>query len=278
MEDGYNVKMEIIRRKIDSLDSETVYNYMEELFDTYVIYNVRNRNEGGNKLFRQDYRIVNDQAELIGDPVEVVKKVDIEYSPIQSNTSMKRTKFNNKEVNQMNECGQCMEKVVAIINSNSTPYTAEHREWLLTQKESFLDQILPSDYKKQQPDVNTAPAASVTAEQILSVLNSMKPEDRVKLYAEEDRQALTAFKKQIADKRTVMIAGIQANTSKEQWPVEELNTMSDSQLERLLNSVKKTEFETMDYSLNGNTRNVNTNTSLDEIEPLYPCGIEIEKK
>jgi hypothetical protein len=280
-DDGYNVIMEAIRRKVDGMDNATIYNYVEEVYDNYFIYCSRSRDAGGSKLFRQGYLMVDDQVNLVGDPIEVIKKVDIQYTPINNNSTMKRTKFNNnKEVTQMNnECGQCMEKVVAIINSNSTPYTKEHREWLLTQSEDFLNQILPSDYKKLEVNTTTTTAApvAVTTEQILNALNSMKPEDRVKLYAEEDRNALTAFKKQIADKRTAMITGIQANTSKEQWPDAELVTMSDSQLERLFQSTKKAEVETMDYSLNGNS-NFSANRTKEEFEPLYPTGIEMEIK
>jgi len=274
-DDGFTVIMDSVRRAVDGMDNANFYNYVEEVYSNYFIYCQRGKDGGGVKLYRQDYRLVEDQVELIGDPVEVIKKVDIQYTPLQNNTTgMKRTKFNNKEVTNMNECGQCMEKVVAIINSNSTPYTKEHREWLLTQPESFLDQILP---KTEKLEVNTAPTTvTVSTEQILNALNSMKPEDRVKLYAEEDRNAINAFKKQQADKKASMISSIQANTSKEQWPDAELATMSDSQLERLYQTTKKTEVETMNYSLNGNT-SFSSNTK-EEFEPLYPTGIEIEIK
>ena len=69
-----------------------------------------------------------------------------------------------------------------------------------------------------------------------------------------------------------MHKGIQANTAEGIWTDEVLKVMSEDNLERLFNSVKKE--ETPDYSLNGNTQ---LSANSDEEEGLYPVGINFEE-
>jgi len=259
-EEGYNVKMEILRRLVDSLDDQKVYHYLEEVYDQYFIYCERLKEGGESKLFRQDYRIVEDQTELLGDPVEVIKKIDIEYSPIQSN--IKRTKFNinskgGSKMNGKEGCGQCMEKIVAIINTNAAGMTADNREWLLTQEEATLDMLLSKKPVENKVEVNT-----LTSEQIINAMSA------------EDKAALAFGRRQLAEKRATMVKGIQDNTSKELWPDAVLNALSEDFLEKLYTSVNVNTESDVNYDLNANSRHIDTNAE----EGLYPVDITFDAK
>lgn len=163
--------------------------------------------------------------------------------------------------NSKEDCGHCMEKVIALINHKQTKFTAADREWLLTQDEATLDKLFP---------VETAPAVhseapKVTSEQILQALSS------------EDKAALAFGKRQLAERKAAMVKSIQDNTSKETWPDEVLNNMEDTMLERIYNSVKKEE-AVVDYSLSTFSQRKVVDTHRSTEEPLYPAGIEIETK
>jgi hypothetical protein len=259
---GFQAKLDSCRRLIDDMDSEDCWHSLEDMTSKYVIYQKRSRKDHINDLYQQLYE--EDETgnfRLTGNPQKVIR--NITYLPVINHVA--RTKFNNnvKGGNTMNDekkpCGQCMEKVIAIINSNSTHFTATDREWLLTQEETLLDKLMP-----KAPETNSVPV-ELTSEQVLKAMSA------------EDRAALTFGKKQLAARKAEMIQGIQDNTSKELWPDAVLNTLNEDFLEKLHASVtvnKKTEFEDVfNYALNGNAHRIVNNGSE---EPLYPVGVEIK--
>lgn len=270
--DGYTVIMDELRKAVNNMDTKETYHYLEEFYDDYIIYCARSL-EGGEKLFKQTYEIVNDQVQFTGNPVSVIKTIDIAYVT----NSIKRTKFNknSKGGNEMNGkegCGQCMEKILDIIQSNAAGMTTTDREWLLVQDEATLDKLLSKklvnanakDDMMKKEDCKPQ-ANALTSDQILNAMSA------------EDKAALNYGKKQLAARRAEMVKGIQDNTSKEMWPDAELNTMSVDFLERLYNSVKTEDVEdfNVNYSLNGNRR-IEVNAG-DE-EALFPAGVEVETK
>jgi hypothetical protein len=219
-----------------------------------------NKEKGGDKI---DDNVVN----ITNECVEFAKSAGSEMTISINNDN--NLNLNNKEVKTMAEdvkkpCGQCMEKVIAIINSNKTNFTAVDREWLLTQDEAVLDKLIPKEL-----EVNV----ELTGEQIITALKSMKPEERIQLLPIEDQEVIAYGKQQKKERRSNLIKGIQDNTSKVLWPDDVLNTMSEDHLQRVFNTVKKE--EVVDYSVNGGGRPVIN--SITE-EPLYPTGIEIETK
>lgn len=259
-----------VREVINGMDTENAYHYLEDVYENYVIYCTRVRNMqtgsfGDDQMFKQNYSINNEgDVELQGDPIAVEKQVT--FTPISTN-GLKRTKINNNKGGNTMEgekkpCGQCMEKVIAIINSNKTHFTAEDREWLIAQDEATLNKLMP----KEELEVNTKkeePKVEITRDQVLQALSA------------EDQAALAFGKKQLAERRANWINSIQANTSKETWPDAILNAMNEDTLERIFNSVKKEE-EITDYSFNS-TQRIDTNRGVEE-DGLYPTGIEVETK
>jgi hypothetical protein len=263
--EGYKTLVQNMQNKLNTMDSDSSVYYLEDVFDSYVVYRCSMR-VGGSKLFKQTYSA--DSAgtiEFTDDPVEVNQKID--YVPVTH--KMERTNFNKKGGPNMNGkegCGQCMEKVIAIINSNATPFTAADREWLLVQDEAILDKLIPKEPAKVVPVVNSHKDAPVTltSDQILNALSA------------EDRAAWTFGKKQLAAKRKQMVDVIQANTSKELWPDAVLSTLGEDFLEKLYESVNVNENEedVVDYSLQGNARRIVDNS--DDEDMLYPTGITVK--
>jgi DNA-binding transcriptional ArsR family regulator len=265
--DGYCEIVESVRLKLNSMDDSTKYHYLEELYDDAVVYAV-SFSEGGRKLYRQEYQIVDDQVSLMGEPVEVIKKVNVTF---EANT-IKRTKFNtNKKSDSMSKpCAQCVKvKVDALISNTLTVFEESDREYLETLSEDKLDKLIPKETPAPAPAapaVNSTPAPAPVS----------TPAPAIQALSAEDRAALDFGRRQLAARRLAFIGTIQANTSKELWPDATLNAMSDDLLERIAGSFKKEEPEVNqggNYFFNG----FNPQTTIQDnsaIEGLYPEGVE----
>jgi hypothetical protein len=261
MDQGYKAMVESAQRMLDAMDNQTSSHYLEDMNSSHVIYSKRSRENPGKKMLKQQYEMdANGMPTLVGNPQEVKQKV--EYVPV---VHMERKSNNNSKGGQTMEnekkpCGQCMEKVIAIINSNSTHFTAADREWLLTQEETILDKLMPKEPEKKV-EVNTEKPKTET----------------VQVLSDDDKADLAWARRERKERRQKMINGIQANTEKDLWPEADLMTMSEAFLEKLYNSVVpedgEGDEETANYSLNGSSRRIEANASA--VEPLYPTGVEV---
>jgi hypothetical protein len=278
-----------VREAINDLDTQDSIHFLEDVFDSYVIYCTRLRDmQTGSfcdeQLYKQTYQTDPNTGDvtLTGDPIPVEKQTTY----VNANKKVVRTKFNNnsKGGNEMSTgkegCGQCMEKIVAIINSNAAGMTAEDRTWLLTQEEATLDILLakkpvginaatpPAGGEKMMKVSDCKPtqanAATVTPEQIMNAMSA------------EDRAALAYGKKQLQARKATMIQGIQDNTSKEIWPDAVLNTLSEDLLEKVYASVYTEPVGEVNYSLNGNSRHIDVNAGGEE--GLYPMDVVFDNK
>lgn len=213
--------------------------YLEEAYDTFLIYSI----EGvkGNTYFKCNYQfnVANGIPEFVGNPIEVVRKVEFE-SIINNEDVIVLNK--KKETTIMAEkCTPCVEKKVGEIIANAaTKFTETDREWLQTLELSVLEKMEP---------------------EIVAVVEN-------KLSA-EDQAAMDLGKATIKKKKEDMVANIQTNTEAGLWTPEILNNMDVSMLEKISKSVTKKVEETVDYSLNGNLFQNNAGKG-NEIEPLLP--------
>lgn len=252
-----NEVLDHLRSKVDALDNDASVNYLHEVYDAYLVYETRARAEKQTKLLKQTYEIDNNNViNFVGNPIQVKRKV--EYVNANEDNSMLNSNYSKKMAKKEN-CGQCMEKVVSIINDNIAGFSSTDREVLLEMDESVLDKILST---KKVQSIPAEPKA-VTAEQILAAMS------------EEDRAALAYGKKQLAEKRANLIKGIQDNTSQELWPAAELNSLNENMLEKIYKSVVKETENIVDYSLNGGSRSI-VNNSVNDIEPLYFLDVNVE--
>jgi rRNA maturation endonuclease Nob1 len=246
MTGGYQEQMEKVRKLLEGLNTDKIYNYLEEMNDMFFVYSSNGHKE--NRLYRQEYRFDSGEIVLIDDPVEVHRKV--EYIV---NSSLTRNINNNQKGGQKmanaKDCPKCLEKINALITNKESKFEEADREWLLTQEESVLDKLAPVVKEVEKLIEKTVE------------VNKLSPADQADLaWAREQR----------AERRATRIQSIQAN-AKDQWTVEILNNMTDDMLERLFNSVKK---EEAPVSYLANSFNANAGGE----EPLYPAGVVINKK
>jgi len=251
-ETGYAELVSAARSKIDAMDSENVIHFLHEVYDDYVIYEIRQR-IGGIRLYKQGYKFENSTFELTGNPQEVRRKV--EYEVLAQGSGMKRTRSinnNDKEVETMpkenEKCTPCVKaKVDALIANKVSKYAETDREWLESLSEEQLDKMEPQVVEKE-----------VVKE--------------VNVLSAEDRAIIDYVKFQKKEQRKVTIDQIQANSEKGTWTDEELNAMSDSALAKIAGLLKKE--EPANYSLYGGG-GFDLNASGEE--PLAPTGITFEK-
>jgi hypothetical protein len=250
--EGLMERLEAVRRKIDSLDSNDSYHFVHEVYDDYVVYESRLR-VGESKIYKQNYSFNSGVVELTGDPVEVHKKV--EYV-VNNNVSFIRTKLiKNKEVKNMtkNECPKCLDKINKLLANKESGFDETDRAWLEVLDEKALDKVITQKVKEVEKIVEK------TVE--------------VNTLTDAQKAALAFGERQLAERRDGWLKGIQANTDKV-WTDEKLKGMDDDTLEGIYKSVKKE--DVANYSIMGGGGNFVANA--DEVEPMAPAGVEFETK
>lgn len=236
---GLRERLDKIRAMVDSMDNETTYHYLEEVYDGYFVYVKRARNSQGptqETYLQQHYSAgANGTIDLVGEPVQVVK--NISYTPIQANKLI-RTK-GGKQTMETNSKTTCfLGKVDRLIQSNRTQFTEGDKEWLLNQEETTLDKLFPKDT-----------AIDVNSEQALQAFrNTVKTaEDAINLAPVELQANLRAGLALHQEKRNALIKKIMDNSEAGTWKEEELTAMASDTLEKIGKSTKTP----VDYSANG---------------------------
>jgi len=265
---------------LDRRDSEARIHFLKEVYDDHFVYEVRDRDQGQQKFYRQGYSINEDmdQINFEDNPQEVRRNV--EFVPLTQNNqqqtndgacgcTMKRTKFNNqtdedtmsdtKEVKQPS--GEVMDKVVSLINNERTRFSKTDRPWLLQLNEEQLEKLEPTE----------VPEAEVTREQALQALsedlgNTTK---LVEILPTEVKDQVEAGIKAYNDNRQKLIKTIQTNT--DVWKAERLEQMTTEDLVNLEKSTRKT-----DYSGNGPAGETITTNQDGDGEMLLPVGVVLE--
>jgi hypothetical protein len=237
---GFREKMDAMYAALRGLENNESYSYLEEMFDAYVVYSKSSKE--GTKMYKQDYTYESGKIELVGNPVEVHRKV--EY--VTNNLST-----NKKEVKMSKECAPCIkEKVDALIANSQGRWTENDREFLQTLSEDQLEKMKPIEVVKE-------------VEKKVEV-NKLTPQQEADL-------AFVANMR--AERKRTMISEIQANTEQGTWTEEGLNKMDDDTLVRVHKSVQKKEtHQVVDYSLGAGAPIINAG----EEEILTPAGIDIE--
>lgn len=246
-EKGLVEKLDQLRDLVRSLNvyptdgSSSEWNYLIEVYDSYLVY--EKEGTGTTKYFKQNFAFnaSTGAAEFVGEPAEVVKKV--EYDVVTNKRI--RTNFGKEKVNM---CTPCVErKVNELIANKDSGFVETDRDMLQALSEAQLDKLVPKTI-----EVNKAVELSAA-----------------------DKAALDFGKAQLAERRAGFISTIQANTSKELWPDATLNEMNDDMLEKMSKSFVKE--EGTDFSLNGNQGSLGANARTKKgVAPLLPAGIELK--
>jgi len=276
---GFMERSNMLQSQLDRLDSESRIHFLKEVYEDVFVYAVRDRDRGDTRFYKQAYTMQDNKVEWSGDAQEV--RMNVEFVPLQQNNqedeqdcgcSMRRTRYNNnnqtKEDSNMSDknvqpSGEVMDMVSALITNERTQFNKADRAWLLQLNEDQLGKLEPV----------AMPAAEPTREEALQALAAdLSDVEKLKgIIPDAVKQRLDIGLKAYEDTRKALIDAIQANTSKEDWPDEQLQAMETDVLQRLEKSVRKT-----DYSGNGPVT-VHTNAN-NGVEPLLPAGMQFESK
>ncbi|MCK4819949.1 hypothetical protein KA005_29555, partial [bacterium] len=272
-EAGFREIIRTIQRKLDQLDGNGRFYYLDEIFDTYIVYRVENTETQDSSYYRRSYAVQQDgTVEFTSDPVQVRK--DVTFVVMESG-KMKRNKFNsnnNPETNMERTKG-CPTKVDALIANEATQFTAADKEWLSAMDDSQLDKLSPTE---TAPNVNAkkdaketeAPKANASKESgpveldsaklketVKAIFNESKdPEEFINTFMPEGiRGQMTSGLKMYNDNRSKLIEGIVANSS---FEATQLQSWNDNDLQKLHESVATGG----NYIANGES-NVSTNAA-----------------
>lgn len=253
-EQGYKELVDAARSKLDSMDSNDSINFLQEVYDDFLVYETRLR-IGGAKVYKQEYEYKDGAVVLKGNPTEVRKKV--EYVALAEGSGIERTKFNNnsnKEEHEMadnaEKCAPCIKKKVdALIAHTSKKFAETDRGWLETFSEDQLDKMIPTVIEKE-----------VTKE--------------VNVLTDAQKAALAYGEKVLKERREKLIKGIQTN-AKDVWSDADLDDMDEVKLEKVFISINKVKIDEFDYSVAGE---VELNVNECKEAPLLLTGAKLKTK
>lgn len=253
----YRELVEGMQRKLDRMDNGERIHYLEKMYDDHIIYRVNVRGETQPKFYRQTYSInEEDNIEFTDSPVEVRRQVEF----VNMERKRRRTLFNSnkKEVKVMskedkNKDTPCCEKEVdALITNESTTYTKDDREWMLSLGEDQVAKLVANASKAKQPDTPPASDAGdesvkpdkelqVNADQVKEIVKGMfsKSEEYINLMPQDMQDQVRAGLRSYAAERDKLIKHILANTKEGTWTEDGLKAMQHDMLTSLAQSVKQ---------------------------------------
>jgi hypothetical protein len=261
----------VIQAKLDRMDDDAKVNYLEDIFDGYIIYRVeaRGNSQGtpvatsdGKHLFKRNYTVGQDGAvEFTGESMPVIKRVS--FDPISR----------QGEVRNMSKQPCCEEKVQMLIESGL--YAETDRNRLLAMEEADINVLSASverhqaqvnaekekvtALEKEKTDLQANAAAQTTRDKAIEVLKEdLGDKDKfLALAPKEIRSTLEHGLRLHQDERNRQIAHIMANTNEGVYTKERLEVMPDQDLEFLAKAIKAP----VDYSGQAPTPPSNGNRS-----------------
>ena len=241
---GYREIQDALQAKLQSLNAEDLYHYIQDVFDEYFVY-ARWGNGDAETLFRQGYSMdTNENIVFEGTAVEVKKKVEyVAYnkmkrkSPVNNNANK-----GGKMANEGNLC--CEAKVDALIANKRTHWMASDREWLLTQGEAIIAKMSPMEPEKVGDDPAAIQANKVAAvDEFKGTLKSI--DDYTAIMPTEMKARVDKWLADEAAVREALVKSITDNSDK--LKKEDLEVLSDSVLKGIAESIK----QPADYSAQG---------------------------
>lgn len=252
-EPGFHEISRSIQNKMDAMDTDSRFHFLEEVFDDYFIYRVANRETNDSAFYKRTYQVNSDSGEVeIQDSATEVRK-NVTFETVQNNKLKRKSNLNKTKMERKN-ASPC--KIDALIANDATKFTEDDREWLATLEEDKLEQLVPNEVKKEDPpakvetpaattnQVEKDPPPEITKEDVQRILNEEKdPEKFINDFMPEGlRDQMKSGHKMYQDKRAKLIEDIAANSK---FTEDKLKNWSTADLEDLRDSVA----EKSDYSL-----------------------------
>ena len=232
---GFREIQEALQVKLQSLNADGKYHYIEEVFDDAIVYS-KWADGGGETLYKQGYTM-DDSGNIAFDGVRTEVKKKVEYVTNKMRRTTQGIINLNKGGKMANEGNLCCEaKVDALIANKRTHWQATDREWLLTQNEATIAKMSP-----MEPEVVGDTPAAIQANKAAAV-----EEFKGKLVTIDDYTAIMpeAMKARIdkwtaaeAAEREALVKSITDNSDK--LKKEDLEVMSDEVLKGIAESIKQ---------------------------------------
>lgn len=208
--------------------------YLEELFDSEIVYQVCHYDQNGNgrtvKFYKQSFQEnAAREVELLGEAVQV-KRV-VEYPNVQVNKDGEIIINLKKEEITMSDkkCTPCVKATVdGLITNKATSYAEADRDWLEALTETQLEKMTPVQV--------TPTKVEVTKEQALSVLSLLTKEEYMMIMPAEIREQVQTGLRINAERKATIVFAVLANT-KEAWTKEELEAFDMPMLEKVYKSI-----------------------------------------
>lgn len=249
-----NIIQQAVYNLVYAMDNDIRVYYVEEIYDDFYIYRVRNRTTAESKLYKQRYTTSGDgdnvEIQIQEDPVEVKRTVT--YDTLQK--KMQRTKFNtnNSNSDQMADVSKLVDQLIA---NTATRFTDCDRQWLSTLSEEALQKLEP--VKKEEKPI------TLDANSALDFLknNPPKTEDVLQLLSKEERASYEKGLATYNEQRKQLTDAIVANSEMKE---EDVKDLSFETLQKIAKSVTPA-----DYSGQGaGGAQMQTNAEDDDILPI----------
>jgi len=231
-----------LQREVDKLDGGGWAHYVVEVHDAYLIFRAENNMPvgGGVKYYKQGFRNAADGASLTGDRQEVVKFTEWRPAPQRAAASEGKETDVDKQA----------ERVAALIASDVTTFTDDHKEWLLSMSDCQLsalesvEKIAGEKSKTVAPVANAESPGDVAKVTVASApdgkLAADKPQTAEEYIAEaptEIRGALKSMQERHDVEHARFVMELVAN-EKCGFSKDELEAKDVAELEKIANMVR----------------------------------------
>lgn len=154
--------------QVGRMDSDTKYNYVEEVFEDYFVYCTVHRNTGERSLYKREYKVQEDGSAVLTGEVTKVRRevsfVSLLAKTKPGKTALQRTNFsNNKTKTEMSVNKKCKCTVDSLIQNKATAFTEDDREYLESLSQERLEKFAPKEEEEEVTPVANKKAAA-TAE------------------------------------------------------------------------------------------------------------------
>lgn len=260
---GYREVMMALQAKLDRMDDDMKVHFLQEVYDNYLVYEVRPRSGGEASLYRRNYKVNSDSTvEFEGEPVSVRREVKYVNANERGSELMA-----NKE--EKKPC--CPEKVTLLVQSENVPWQEADKEWLESLEEATVDKLIDQEkllaQKADEQPPEETPPAQITKEQAIEVLRDVMntPEQFFAVLPEEMRDMQIAAYSDYQAKQKAMIKEIMDNSS---YTEEQLKAKSRDELQILIKMIP----QKVDYSGQAGGGEPQT---VDPNDVLLPPGLEV---
>ncbi len=274
-EERWRVRVDAIKSKLSLLDTEFEKYYLEEIFDTYIIYRQESVS-GGRKYFKQAYSFDDSSGvELQQSAEEMLKKVEyVLVNPNKEggvNTMNKEDAKTEQKQNEDKGGNTAMneEKVNKLLSFSV--FTEQDKDLLAKATPCQLDRLIAMSEKASKKEEVSAKEATpqMNKEQAIEVLKSYmaEPKQFLQLVPKEYKEQMEYGMQLYKENKAKLETYIKENT--DVYTDEEIKAMSFPELQKLAKVIKPK----ADYS--GLAGGVDVKTNAYEVEPLLPPEIQV---